>query len=332
MIEDMNKYNYKCYWIKYNHQKRKSGILVSIIKCYLILKKIKPDIVHSHLFDDSIVSMISAKLLGVKRRIVTKGDTGFHYFYKPQWVIFDRLINYLATDIVSISNESKRFIIEKENANPLKIKTIHHGLDIRKATNQKNEIKNVLKNKYKLEGKIVVGTISRFIKWKGYKQIVGAVKILKEQYDNLIFLFIGVGEQKSEIENLVKSENLQSNIIFTDWIPSDNIPSIIGVMDIFLHAAENEPFGLVVAEAMLNGIPVVSTKTGASLDSIEHMKSGYLCNSNMPSELAMGVRYIIEQNIENKIGLDGKLQAEKMFSIDLMYKNHYELYITNRRK
>lgn len=328
MIEEMTAIGCDCYWIRYDHQHRKSGILKSILKCFILFKKIKPDIIHSHLFDDSLIAMIAGSFARVNKKFVTKGDTGFHYFFKPQWVIFDKLINYLASDIIAISNESRKFIIEKEKASTQKVKLIHHGLPTHEISIQNPEIKDLLIEKYALKNKIVIGTISRFIEWKGYKKIVNAAEEIIKQNKNVVFLFIGQGEQKEEIVNIVKSKNLSDNIVFTDWIEPENIPSLFGLMDIFVHAAKYEPFGLVIAEAMLNGVPVVATKTGAALDSITHLKNGYLCDLNSTQDLVDGINYLITNNSLLEIGRKGKMEAEKIFSIELMYNKHLNIYFS----
>src|SRR5574337_316178 len=101
MVNDMKSFGASCYWIQYNSINRKMELIKSIVAIYKLLRKIKPDIVHTHLFDDSFAALLAAKLAGVKRRFITKGDTGFHYFYTPKWILFDRLNNYLSTDVIA---------------------------------------------------------------------------------------------------------------------------------------------------------------------------------------------------------------------------------------
>ncbi len=51
-------------------------------------------------------------------------------------------------------------------------------MPLKKATNQIEEVKKELIDKYKLKDKLVIGTISRLIEWKGYKHIINAVEII----------------------------------------------------------------------------------------------------------------------------------------------------------
>jgi len=325
IIDDMKKFGCECHWIKYNSRYRKTQLIIGTWRLFWLLLKLKPDIIHSHVFDDSLISLIAAKIAGVKKRFITKADTGFHYFYTPHWIIFDKLNNRLATHIIAISTESQKFIIEKEKADPHKVYLIHHGIPIDKLTEQNTTYRTGFIIKWRLESKIVIGVIARYIDWKGYKDIISAAEKLVPEYPNILFLFIGNGDQKKELEKLVSDKNLHNNITFIGWIEPKRLPSLYGLMNVYVHAAKYEPFGLVIPEALANAIPVVSTKTGAALDAIEHKKSGYLCEYD-PNDIANGVRFMLNQNPENIIGREGKKVAEKLYSIERMYSNHLKLY------
>lgn len=327
MIEEVGTYGYVCHWIPYDYHQRKTGLINAAFKLYKLFKTLKPDVIHTHLFDDSLAGLIAGKLAGVKQRVITKGDTGFHYNYTPKWVIFDKLNNALATNIVAISSESKAFILEKEKANQNKVTVIHHGLPVKKVTEQIPEVQAKFREEWNLTNKIVIGTISRFIDWKGYKNIVAAAEIITAKHKDLVFVFVGQGQQKEEIKQLVIDKKLSDVIRISEhWIEPKNIPSLFGIFNVYLHAAHSEPFGFVIAEAMLNSVAVVSTRTGAAADGIEHKKSGYLCHTGSPSELADGIDYMLTNNSNNKIGLEGKTNASRLFNIDVMYEKHLALY------
>lgn len=327
MITDVAQFGWKCYWIPFDDGKRKTGMISAFFSLFRLLKQLKPDVVHSHLFDDAVPALFAAKLAGVKKRIILKADTGFHYNYTPQWVKFDKLNNFLATHIVAPSNESKKFILEKERAKVNKVKMIHHGIPSKIFTNKSELIQNNLIEKYQLENKIVMGTVSRLIDWKGYKYIIKAAKIVVNKYPNAVFLFIGVGDQKKELEELVKFNNLDNHIIFTGWVNRNEIPSLYGIMDIYVHAASFEPFGFVIPEAMVNDKPIVSTPTGSALDAIEHKIDGYLCAYKDEKSLAEGILY----TIKNGDSFKEKVRAKglKMFEFEVMYNNYINLYNQN---
>ncbi|HXP49084.1 MAG TPA: glycosyltransferase family 4 protein [Bacteroidia bacterium] len=327
MIEEMKNFGCQCYWIKFSEDKRKSGMIEVFFQLYRLFVKLKPDVVNAHLFDDSLPAMLAARLAGIERRIVRKQDTAFHWLYTPQWMWADRLINKNATHIVAISEEAKRFVIEKENAEPSKVYMIHNGIPIDKATKYSEQTKESLREKYGLKDKIVIGTISRFIEWKGYRYIIEAARALTEKNKSLKFLFVGQGEQMKEMQELVRKYKLTDYIIFTGWIDREIIPSLFGIMDIYLHAAIMEPFGFVISEAMANGVPIVSTKTGAAADVLVHKETCYFTEDKDASSIIKGIEWMLENpEIREKMKGELKKLAQENFSIDKMVEAHMALY------
>ena len=329
MIDDVGAYGWECYWIPFDAARRKISILRSIYPLYRLFRKLKPDVVHTHLFDDSLPSLFAARLAGIKTRAITKGDAGYHYYYAPKWTVLDKFNNWNATDIVAISSENQKFILEKENANPEKISLIHHGIPISTYTRQIEEDKSMLKKKYNLENRLVVGTVSRLIEWKGYRYIIEAAEKLIVKIPNTAFLFVGVGPQEDELRKLIMTKGLNNHIILTGWVDRKLIPSLYGIMDIYVHAAATEPFGFVIAEAMMNGVPIISTPTGAALDIIEHKKNGILVPEKNGEAIYSA---ILELNQNNLAALrrNAMEKSRELYDFKVMWKKHLDLYQNKR--
>lgn len=324
MIDEVGKYGWDCYWIKYDHHKRKRGMIRSFFQLYKLFKKLKPDVVHTHLFDDSLPGLLAARLAGIKKRVITKQDTTFHYFYAPKWVFADKINNRNATHIIPVSSEAEKFIIEKENAPKEKITMIHHGIPIDTFTQSNEKLRNELIEKYQLQEKKIIGTVARLIEWKGYRYIIGAIPDVIKKYPDAIFLFVGEGNQKQELIQLAEKLNVLKHIIFTGWIDRAYIPSLYSILDVYAHAASYEPFGFVIPEAMMGGAPVVSTPTGSALDAIKHKENGYLINYKDSASLAEGICYALEHGYKFKE--KGKQIAIEVYNFDLMYYKYIKLY------
>ena len=326
MITDMQRYGFKCYWIKYDWRRRKTGLISSYFKLKKLFRAIKPDIVHAHLFDDALVSVLAAKAIGIPKRIVTKGDASYHYFHNPQYVRFDRLINKKATTVIALSEESKRFILDKEGADPDSVKLVHHGLDIASVTARNEKVMDAFRERWGLHGKTVVGTVSRFIPWKGYADLVDVVKIVTASNKNVRFLFCGSGSEEVAIRRKISELHLEDYIIFTGYVASSEMPSLYGVMNIFLHGARHEPFGLVIAEAMLNGVPVVSTRTGAAADAVVSGEHGYLCEYGKTEDLANSILKLTDVQTTRMMGQKCIARATELFAVETGYQNHLKIY------
>lgn len=332
MIEEVGAYGCNCFWVKFDWEKRKRSWVSCTIKLYNILKRIKPDAVHSNLFDDAIPTLIVSYLQRIKRRIVTKADTGFHWSYAHKGILFDKLVNFLATDIIAISAESKEFILNKEKADPTKIVLIHHGIKIDEQINLVNtDLTTKFKTRFGLNGKIVVGMVSRLVEWKGIHYAIEAARSICEKYPDLVFLVAGIGTEKDKLHALIKKYNLTGKFILAGRFDAFEIPSLFEVFDIFLHTATMEPFGFVIPEAMSHSLAIVTTNTGSAKDSIRHKQNGYLIESKKPGQIVEGIDWIIKNNQQKALNKAAFKTVHDLFDFKFMYNNYVKLYLRENK-
>ncbi len=313
-------------WFYFNYAKSKYLQFIRLtFQLFRLFRQIKPDVVQTNLFDDSLTGLLAARLAGVKKRIATKQDTGFHILYFPKYIKLDRFINWNATDIIPSSGETKELIMKYENPPVNKIKIIHHGMSEAGITNATTEQVTAFKHKYNLKDKIVVGSVSRYVELKGYRYIISAAKIALQKYPNLHFLFIGTGQQKDELASLIRMNNLENNITLTGRIDFTEIATAYKSMDIFIHASEVEAFGFVFVEAMFNKVPIISTHVGAVRDALSHKENVYITKFKNPEDIAEGINFMMQS--------DRKLIAEKAyaicreeFAIEIMWEKYKYLF------
>lgn len=326
MIDEMRGLGFTVEWIPYDDRKRKRGMLFALPRLWWLMRRDRPDVVHCNLFDDSLPGIIAAWLAGIKIRVVTKQDTGFHWMHAPRWMFLDRLISRTATHVIAISEECKRFLIERERAEPRKIERIHNGIPPTLFTQQDALVIEQLRTRFGISGKgPIIGTVARFIEWKGYRHIIGAAAQLVKGHPEARFLLCGTGGQESEIRNLVSEARLDEHVIFTGWVDRKEMASFYGLLDVYLHAAILEPFGLVYAEAMMNGVPVVSTPTGAALDAIVDGSNGIFVRERTAQALAEGVERLLRAD-RRAIGEAGRETAMRMYRFDVMWDGTIGLY------
>ncbi|MFN3874365.1 MAG: glycosyltransferase family 4 protein, partial [Flavobacteriales bacterium] len=267
MIDEMAALGFTCEWVPYDDRHRKSGLLRAMPAMLRHIRRHRPRIVHCNLFDDTVPGLIAARLAGVPIRVMTRQDTGFHWMHARQWLFVDRWNARLATDIIAISGESMRHLIHREGLPARKLHLVHNGIPPGPHTAQDPREIEALRARFGLEGRgPVFGNVARFIEWKGHRHLVEAARLLVRRHPQARFLFCGQGELEGEVRRWVGEAGLDGHVVFTGRLERRQMPSFYGLLDAYLHAAILEPFGLVYAEAMMNGVPVVSTATGAALD------------------------------------------------------------------
>lgn len=324
MVDEMGKLGYACHWVPFDCSKKKRGYVTAFFRLLTLFLRLKPDVVHTHLFDDSLPGLLAARVAGVKARLITKLDSGFHHLFRPRYVALDRFNNSNATKLVAVSNENMRFAVEVERCPPDKVVLIHQGVPASEVTSRSPELRRRLVDRYGLEGKKVILTVGRFSEIKGYRHIVPAAKIVSQSHPTARFLWVGDGD-RSELEGLIRSAGLENVIVLSDWINREELNNLYSLADIYLHAAVIEPFGFVIAEAMLNGVPVVSTRVGAAADALTHRVSGYLVDPKDSRGLANGVSHFLSTDTKD-LAARALRAANELFTIEAMWAKHAQLY------
>ena len=91
-----------------------------------------------------------------------------------------------------------------------------------------------------------------------------------------------------------------------------NVPEWIQAMDVFVHASEREPFGIVVIEAMSLGKPVVATRPGGLEEIITHNSDGQLVTWNKADELAEAIlKYLLDPEWARSVGERARQRSQE---------------------
>ena len=119
------------------------------------------------------------------------------------------------------------------------------------------------------------------------------------QLSNLILNIVGFGPEESFLKSIAKS-----NIIFHGAIPNAELHKIYAANDVFILPSTSEPWGLVVEEALNNGLPViVSDKVGCAAEIINET-NGLIFQLSDPEGLKKAILKMQDINYYNKIRLN----------------------------
>ncbi len=120
----------------------------------------------------------------------------------------------------------------------------------------------------------VVTSVTKFNHREAPWDLVEALVRLKEQ--RIVGLFIGDGEKREALKKRA-SDAAPSVALFLGYMPYVDLPGLYAASDLFVHPAQNEPWGVSVGEAMAAGLPVIaSTRVGAGRDLIVSGENGHV--------------------------------------------------------
>jgi glycosyltransferase involved in cell wall biosynthesis len=137
-------------------------------------------------------------------------------------------------------------------------------------------------------GTPVMGTLGRLHVNKGIDVMVRALAILKAQGVDATLKIAGDGPEMPHLTRLIIDEGISDRVSFAGWI--DEPADYLHGLDLFVLPSRVEPFGLVVAESMAAGVPVVATDIDGPQEILQHGALGQLCTADDPAALTAAIR------------------------------------------
>lgn len=294
-----------------------------------LLWKTKPDIIHTHLFEGSLIGAVSGWIAGIKRRIHTRHDATIHHDYFPSAVKYDKLTNLISTDIIAITQNVRNILIEKENVRSEKITVIHHGFDIEDFIMPSPEQSDSLIQKYPtIQGQPVVGVVSRFIEWKGVQYIIDAFIELRRTHPAAHLVLANAhGSYEKQIHTKLNTLPPES---FTTIKFEKSAAALYSLFDVFVHTPvdeQAEAFGQVYIEAMAAGVPSVITRSGIACDYASDRENCLIVPHKNSSAIVKAITELLEnKDLAAKIRNQARNVTAKEFTLESMITQIEKLY------
>jgi glycosyltransferase involved in cell wall biosynthesis len=242
--------------------KSRKEYLSAILKLSDYLKKEKVDILHVHLFDPSIVGLLAGVKAGTKYRVMTRHYSDYHTRINKNWhVRLDKMCNRLSHKIIGVSEHTSDHVLEAENAPREKVITIYNGIDFDRVKPSEDDFRKRIRQEFDAEDKFLILTTGRLHPEKGYLHLFPAVAKLKQLVDKpFVWLIAGKGLLEADFRRRVADLGCDDVIKFIGF--RKDIPDLMSTADVFVLPSVAEAFGVVFAEAIYLGTPIVATKIG----------------------------------------------------------------------
>ena len=247
---------------------------------------------------------------------------GQHPFYKPA-VTFS--INN--SDVVtSVSENLKQSTLSSFEIRK-NITVIPNFIDKRKYSSSFTDCQRSLMAE---DHEKIITHISNFRKVKRIPDVIHIFhKIQKSLPAKLVM--VGEGPEKEGAELLCEQLGISEKVIFLG--NSNEIDRILCFSDLFLLPSETESFGLAALEAMINGVPVISSNAGGIPEVNEHGVTGFLSDVGNVDEMAENAISILKDDaVLAKFKQNAVKSAEKfdLMNVLPLYEEVYEKAYSSR--
>ena len=232
-----------------------------------------------------------------------------------------------------------------------KVSVVNPGVDFHITHNMEHITK--IKEEYNLKNKIILFSIGRLVKRKGFDRVIEATPAILKEAPNLVYVIAGTGPDEEYLKKLVKgvqhpigcwtplagnqsaavetrqclvSTNVDAplikgdrGIIFLGKISDEEKWAWLDLCDIFTMPSRQigddfEGFGIVYLEASLAGKPIVAGRSGGVKDAVLDGETGLLVNPESADEIAAAIiKLAKDEKLRKKLGEAGRRRVEEKF-------------------
>lgn len=228
--------------------------------------------------------------------------------------------------ILTISNYIRQQILRRFPEAKQKITVAYSGINIHEFSpiwsSHIQPIRQHYREKYGVENQKVILFAGRLCKSKGPHLLIQAMKSLLKKHSDAVLVIAGGKWFSDNSKNFYVNylhqlaKPLNNKVIFTKFIPSQEIPKFFLIADIFVCSSQwEEPLARVHYEAMAAGLPIITTNRGGNTEVISHMKNGFVIEEyNQPSAFVEAIDHLLTSpKLTSQLVKTGRLLVEENF-------------------
>jgi glycosyltransferase involved in cell wall biosynthesis/peptidoglycan/xylan/chitin deacetylase (PgdA/CDA1 family) len=170
----------------------------------------------------------------------------------------------------------------------------------------------------------LVGIVAALRPEKNHRMFVNVAEKLSRQSDDVHFVIVGDGPERTAIEAQIAAHNLESRVHLLGT--RHDTDQIVAGLDLFLLCSHNEASPVSILEALSSEVPVISTRVGSVAESVIDGETGYLVDCDDEEAMAKKARMILDDSqLGHDLGENGRKLVIETGSLDSMVEGYTTL-------
>ncbi len=297
-------------------------LLRSMFSLVRLFRKQRPDLVHTHTPIAAFIGQLAAWMAGVPSRITTVHGLFFvneprkvwRFLYEQLEVIACRL----ATKVVCVSGEDRRYLIERHGFSESKITTFHVGVNLeqysagaldaaeREAVRREVDIPT---------GAVVFGIVARMVREKGFLELFEAFAKVAQRHDSVYLLHVGpVDDSRDDAVTPQEAERFGCLDRCRFVGMRRDVPRFLAAMDVFCLPTHREGYPGSLMEAAAMGLPSITTDIRGCREAVIHGETGLIVPARDPAALEAAMEQLVASPaMRERMGRNALERARSFF-------------------
>lgn len=282
------------------------------------------DLIHSHLPDQNFYSCLAGRMTGRPVVATYHGAVELAHLREPRQALKFWLVKRSAARVVTVCDHVRGLLVEA-GFDSRRLERIYNGIaPERYAAARNGHLRASLGLR---NGAPLVGMVANVRQSKGYEFYIRAARQVADAVPEARFLAIGDlhPELSRPLVELVRELGLEDRFHFLGF--REDVPALLGELDVFVLASTSEGFPLVTLEAMAAGKPMVVTRCGGPPEAVEDARTGFLVPPGDADALAEKITAVLADPARAAaMGAAGRERVQREFTLEKMVREYEQLY------
>ncbi|MBU0636699.1 glycosyltransferase family 4 protein [Patescibacteria group bacterium] len=293
--------------------------LPALLKLWKVIKQEKiNNVLVGQILPLGIVTYLISKVIKIKYTVFLHGMDFTFAIKQPRKRWITKIILKNSNKIICANScaadLAQNFCQEIKN----KINIINPGIE--DFTTRLPQLELQLKIKYSLQSKLILLSVGRLVKRKGFDKVIECLHEVLKKVPNLIYIIIGNGVEVGSLQAKIDDLKLVNKVIIITNADDQEKNAWMNLSDIFVMRSINingdfEGFGIVYLEANLANKPVIAGQSGGVGDAVINGLNGLLVDSEKNQQLIDAIIKLAKDPLlRHKLGEQGRQRALKEFN------------------
>ena len=308
------------------------GIYRALVRRF---KELQPDVVHTHSSKAGIIGRYAAWAAGgaTGRPLVVHTIHGLSWTSstKPAVNAVYKQLEKLAAGrchkIVVVADAMTKASLAAGIGRPEQYVTVYSGMETAPFLTPPVARQEMRRRLGFEDRHVAVCTISRLFHLKGHEDILAHAERLCVQNPDLLFVWVGDGLLRPDLESQISSLGLKDRFILTGLVPPERVPEIVNACDILAHPSRREGLARALPQGSLAGLPLVTYDIDGNAEALIEGETGYavkpLDAETFTAHIATLAR---DRDLRRRMGEKGRAFALSHFDAKVMVQRLEEVY------
>jgi len=295
-------------------------------------RRLRPDVVHTHSSKAGIVGRLAARDARVPIVVHTIHGMSFNRT-QPRWrraayAWLERVAAKRTHALVAVADAMIEQSVAAGICRREKMLTVYSGMEVGQLTPTRYDRAAVRREWGVGDDAVVVGTVARLFRKKGYEQLIPIMARAVRREPRLRFVWIGDGAQRAEYEAELARLGLRERTTLAGLVAPEAVPRLLAGLDILAHTSQWEGLPRAVVQALLMQVPAVAFDIDGTPEVVSDGRTGRLVALNELDAFAEALCALAaDGELRRQLGRAGREHCRERFDWRRMVDRLEELYL-----